>query len=310
MSADLPPGWPARPDVVVIPARDEEARVGRCVAAFAAQGVAALVVANGCADRTAEAARMAGAAVLETAAQEGGVGAARRAGMGLALERAPRVGMIATADADCRPGPGAMDVLRRALTRADAAFGRVVPDPEEFARLPRAVRAHGDLEDRRDALLAEIGAHAEPRAHDPMPRHGQAPGALMAFRPATYLAVGGFAPIRCAEDRDIARRLAQAGLRVAHPWDAVVIASCRLAGRAPGGMADTIAARVRADLGPETLRLARACDRLERLVAALRLDGRGALDRMGEAMAAPAPPRAAMLDGAGPDRAEARPEPA
>ena len=283
----IPSGWPATRDVVVIPARDEAACIAGCVEAFAAQGVAALVVANGCSDATADRAREAGAAVLSTPAHPGGVGAARRAGMAALLRAAPRPRMLLTADADCRPGPGAIDALRVALARADAAFGRVVPEPEGFARLPEAVRRHGDLEDLRDALLAEIGAHAEPRAHDPMPRHGQAPGALMAFRPDAYVAVGGFAAMRCSEDRDIARRLALAGLRVAHPWDAVILASCRTAGRAPGGMADTIAARVRADLAEETARLASECRRLGRLVDALRSGGPTVLGRMAAVMAAP-----------------------
>ena len=307
MTAHLPRGWPAMRDVVVVPARDEAACIADCVASFAAQGVSALVVANACTDATVARARAAGAAVLDLPALLGGVGEARRRGMALAQDRAPAPRMLLTADADCRPGAGAVAVLRRALVRADAAFGRVVPDPVGFARLPRAVRIHGRLEDLRDALLAEIGAFAEPRTHDPMPRHGQAPGALMAFRPDAYHAVGGFAPMRCSEDRDIARRLVLAGFRVAHPWDAVVIASCRLAGRAPGGMADTIAERVRTDLGTETLGLRRECLRLVRLVRALRRDGPVALTRMAEAMAQGRPARPVPPRRASADRREARP---
>ena len=264
----------------VLPARDEAARVGGAVAALRAQGAAVLVVADGCTDGTAEAARHAGAEVIETPATAGGVGAARQAGFDAALERWPGTDAILTSDADCRVAPGAIRVLRGALTRAEAAAGRVVPDPDEFARLPLHVRRHGDLEDLRDALLAEIGARAVPVPHDPPPRHGQAPGALLAFRPAAYRAVGGFAPMRCGEDRDIVRRMRVAGLRVAHPWDAVVHASCRLRGRAPGGMADTIAARARADLTVPTARLERQCIRLEALADALRIEGPAAADRL------------------------------
>ena len=266
--------------VAILPARDEEARVGGAVAALRAQGAAVLVVANGCADGTAEAARRAGAEVLEAPATPGGVGAARRAGFDAALQRWPAADAILTSDADCRVAPGTIQALRRALARADAAAGRVVPDPVEFARLPLHVRRHGDLEDLRDALLAEIGARAVPVPHDPAPRHGQAPGALLAFRPAAYRTVGGFAPMRCGEDRDIVRRMRVAGLRVAHPWDAVVHASCRLRGRAPGGMADTIAARVTADLAVPTARLDRQCARLEALAEALRIEGPTAADRL------------------------------
>ena len=280
MSLRAPGGWGAPGVLAVIPARDEAARIPAAIAALRAAGADVLVVANGCTDRTAAVAGSHGAAVLETGAAPGGVGAARRAGMAAARALAPRATVLLTSDADCRLAPGALPALLCAFGRADAAMGRVLPDPAEFARLPAAVRRHGDLEDLRDALLAEIGAFAEPRAHDPMPRHGQSPGALMAFRAAAYDAVGGFAPLPCSEDRDIARRLVLAGLRVAHPWKAVVFASCRLDGRAPGGMADTIAHRARADLTHETRRLEVQCRRLTRLVRALRAAGPSAMADM------------------------------
>ena len=282
MSLAAPQVWGASGVLAVIPARNEARRLPLALAALHAAGADVLVVANGCNDGTAGIALAEGAAVLETGDAPGGVGAARRAGMIAARDLAPHAGVLLTTDADCRLAPGALAALLRALDRADAAMGRVVPEPSEFARLPAAVRRHGNLEDLRDALLAEIGAFAEPRLHDPMPRHGQCPGALMAFRAAAYDMVGGFAPLTCSEDRDIARRLVLAGLRVAHPWDAVVNASCRLSGRAPGGMADTIAQRARADLTHETERLERQCTRLAALVHALRRDGPAALTHMAD----------------------------
>ncbi|UWQ19966.1 glycosyltransferase family 2 protein [Jannaschia sp. W003] len=273
----------------VVPARDEAERIGAAVAALRHEGARVLVVANACTDDTAEVARRGGAAVLETPALPGGVGEARAVGCAAALQRWPAASMLATSDADCRVAPGALAALARALILADAAAGRVVPDPLEFAALPDAVRRHGDLEDLRDALLAEIGARAVPVPHDPAPRHGQAPGALLAFRPAAYRAVGGFAPLRCSEDRDIVRRLCVAGLRVAHPWDAVVLASCRLEGRAPGGMADTIAHRAASDLAPETARLEVQCTRLARFAEALRAEGPRAAERLAALVADPVP---------------------
>lgn len=211
-------------------------RLPAALRSLAQHGVAALVVANECLDATAAAARAAGAAVLELPVLPGGVGAARRAGM----------------SAVRRIAPGAT-----ALLTTDAVFGRIVPEPDEFAHLPAPVRRHGNLEDLRDALMAEIGGRAAPQPWDPLPRHGQSPGALIAFRPDIYDAIGGFEPLPCREDRLIERRLVECGFRVARPWDAVVFAWCRLRGRAPDGMADTIADRTRADL-------ARATDRLER----------------------------------------------
>ena len=296
MRLRAPSGWGASGVLAVVPARNEERRLPTALAALHMAGADALVVANGCTDGTAGVAMTGGAAVLVTEAASGGVGAARRAGMAAARSLAPRAPILLTSDADCRIAPDALPALLRALERADAAMGRVVPEPAEFACLPAAVRRHGDLEDARDALLAEIGAFAEPRAHDPMPRHGQCPGALMAFHAAAYDAVDGFAALSCAEDRDIARRLVLAGLRVAHPWDAVVFASCRLDGRAAGGMADTIATRARADLSRETRRLEAQCEHLSRLARALRADGAGALGELPIHLRPDVPPRLAAAD--------------
>ena len=253
---------PATRTLAVIPARDEAARLPAALSALATQGVAVIVVANGCADATAAVGRALGATVIETPALAGGVGAARRLGMARALGQAPD--WVLTTDADCVLAPGCVDALARALGRADAAFGRVVPDPVEFAALPRTTRIHGALEDRHAALVALIAGHSAAQDWNPPPCHGQSPGALIALRPDAYRAAGGFAPVRRNEDRMMAAALAAAGLRVARPWHAVVQASCRLTGRAPGGMADTIAARVRADLAAETARLAQGCAHLER----------------------------------------------
>ena len=253
--------------LAVVPARDEAERLTGALDALRAQGVDAIVVANGCTDGTASVARRAGARVIETPALRGGVGEARRIGMATALQSRPR--WLMTTDADCHLAPGTVRVLERALAGAEAAFGRVEPEPGEFAALPAAVRRHGRLEDRHDALVAQIdGLHAA-APWNPAPCHGQSPGALMAFRPDAYEAAGGFAPLPSDEDRRIAATLARLGVRIARPWDAAVRASCRLTGRAPGGMADTIAARACADLSAETRRLARRCAVLERQLARL-----------------------------------------
>ena len=63
------------------------------------------------------------------------------------------------------------------------------------------------------------------------------------MRTSAYLEVGGFADIATGEDRDIVRRLKNAGFGVRHPGDVSVAASCRLDGRASGGMADALRAR-------------------------------------------------------------------
>ncbi|CAM4129625.1 glycosyltransferase family 2 protein [Palleronia rufa] len=240
--------------IAVVPARDEAARLPAALAALRRSGLAAIVVANGCTDATAEVARAHGATVIETPALPGGVGAARR--IGLAAAMAARPDWLMTTDADCVLAPGAAEAVALGLARADAVFGRVEPDPDEFAALPEAVRVHGALEDRRDALRAALAARRASLPWNPAPCHDQSPGALIAWRPGAYAATGGIAPMPCHEDRRMAAALVATGARVARPWDAVVHASCRLTGRAPGGMADTIAARTAMDLRAETAALA------------------------------------------------------
>ncbi|PZX16496.1 glycosyl transferase family 2 [Palleronia aestuarii] len=253
--------------IAVIPARDEARRLPAALAALHREGVTALVVANGCCDATASVARALGVEVIETPMLSGGVGEARAIGLSSALLRNPA--WVMTTDADCVLAPGTGAVLERALRDADAVFGRVEPDPGEFADLPPAVRHHGLLEDRRDVLSALIAGHVAACSWNPIPCHGQSPGALIAWRPDAYRSVGGIVPMPRNEDRRMAATLQDAGLRVARPWDAVVIASCRLRGRAPGGMAATIAERARSDLSLETVALGRECAALERRLAAL-----------------------------------------
>ena len=262
----------------VIPARQEAARIAGAVAALRSEGVTRiLVVANGCTDATAERAAAAGAAVIEVGCLENGVGEARALGCAEAMARWSGTSMLISTDADGRLCAGAVAALKRALERADAAMGRVVPDPAEHSRLPRHVIAHGELEARRDSLLAELCALCMPSPHDPVPRHLFRAGALMAFRPEAYRGVGGFRPMPCHEDKHIAARLSLAGYRLAHPWGAAVSVSCRTSGRAPEGMANTIAKRLGLDLYEQTQLLETQCRRLARLVRAMRDRGPDAL---------------------------------
>jgi hypothetical protein len=270
-----PPGWGSSSFVVVIPAKDEAARLGCALSGLARDGddPDVLVVANGCADATARVARSFGAlrvAVIETGPLPGGVGEARRIGMQAALEAAPRTDVLATTDADCVVAPGWTRVTRMALDRADVACGRIVPDADEFARLSDVVRRHGALEDALAALTATLHGLRHPAPHDPPPRHGQSPGASLAFRPEVSRRAGGFEPIPCHEDRRIVARIEAGGGRVARPWALAVVASCRLRGRAPGGMADTIARRAGAEsiLLDEIARMTRHAAALRDAIAA------------------------------------------
>lgn len=255
--------------IIVIPARDEAHRLPAALASCRISSLAAVVVANGCSDATAVLSRDAGAFVIETPALEGGVGEARLIGLAAALEQGAEV--LLTMDADCTLAPGSVAAVMRALDHADAVFGRVAPDAAEFARLPETVRRHGMSEDRRDGLRALIDSATAACPWNPFPAHAQSPGALIAWHASVYRSVGGIDPVPCHEDRRMAAALARHDFRIARPWDAVSIASCRLRGRAPGGMADTIAARARAGrrLIAETHALERECAALERRLSDL-----------------------------------------
>jgi glycosyltransferase involved in cell wall biosynthesis len=97
---------------VLVPAHDEERVVGRCVDAVLAEtvpgGIELLVVANGCSDGTAAAARRHGAEVLELAVAS--KAAALRAGDDR-LQSLPRIYL----DADIVLSPGAVAALVAAL---------------------------------------------------------------------------------------------------------------------------------------------------------------------------------------------------
>src|ERR1700745_580881 len=135
--------------VVVIPARDEEERIGACLRALARQTIAppaveTIVVLDACGDRTAEVvAAVSGAVGLPVTIVDGpgtGAGPAGKAGMDLACERlfaAGRpTGLISCTDADSRPAP---DWLERQLAHVAAgarAIARVIELDEDEARGP------------------------------------------------------------------------------------------------------------------------------------------------------------------------------
>jgi cellulose synthase/poly-beta-1,6-N-acetylglucosamine synthase-like glycosyltransferase len=105
-----------RPTVaVLVPAHDEEAGLPATLTALQSQldpGDRLLVVADNCTDRTAAAARACRAEVLERHdAARLGKGYALAAGVDALRAGPPDVVVIV--DADCRPGPGAIDQLAR-----------------------------------------------------------------------------------------------------------------------------------------------------------------------------------------------------
>jgi hypothetical protein len=275
---------------IAIPARDEAARLPNCLAALADQRdadnrplnpseTAVVVLANNCGDDTADVARsLAPALPFRLAVQEmvlppsrAHAGGARRAAMDAAAallgDDAPHNAAILSTDADGRAAPNWLAANLVALEAgADAVAGAIEPDPEEIARLPPALRRREARETRYAALLDEMAAVVDPDLHDPWPRHSAHSGASIALTLVAYRRVGGLPEVPVGEDRALFEALARVGMRVRHCPAARVTVSCRLDGRAAGGMADTMRRRLaETDSAPVDPLLEPALDALWRL---------------------------------------------
>ncbi|MCR8826686.1 glycosyltransferase [Pseudosulfitobacter koreensis] len=237
---------------IIIPARNEERRIGTCLRSLAPQlgcDTLVVVVANNCTDQTEAAARAAlpgpGLLVanLELRADQG-VGTARRMGCEMAIRAAPALRSLLTTDADCVVAPDWVARNRQHLNAFDAVCGAVDPMPEERDILRHIPAQDGWKEATYRALVLRFYDAIHPEPHNPLPHHGETPGASLAFGLGAYCAVGGFSDRRTGEDRDLVRRMRHNGMKVGHVADVRVAASCRLTGRAEGGMAQTIKGRL------------------------------------------------------------------
>jgi glucosyl-3-phosphoglycerate synthase len=223
--------------VVAVPARDEEALIGPCIAALAAQrGVArdayeVILVLDGCTDATRErAVQAAGDLRLHVIERPPlGVGAARRLGMDIACERllAARApdGLVATTDADSEVEPGWLAALLRAAAHGAQAIGGEV-----------VVEGLDDGVARRRAIRLAARLRALPGS-----AHPHFSGASIAVTAATYRRVGGLEPHAALEDEAFARALARAHVPIARIAGARVHTSPRPAGRAFRGLARDLA---------------------------------------------------------------------
>lgn len=186
-------------------------------------------------------------------------GWARRLAMDTATRWALPGAVLMTTDADARVAPDWVDANLAQLDRgAHLVCGRIVPDAAEAAMSPAGIAAPGAIEREYATLSVELDARLDPRPHDPWPHHGLASGASMAVRARDYRAVGRMPPLACSEDRAFAALVERHDLRVRHSDAPVVTVSRRLRGRAPGGMADAIAARIADPDSPADQRLAPA----------------------------------------------------
>src|SRR5829696_3869684 len=185
---------------VVIPARDEAARIGPCLAGLAGDPdvLEVVVVDDGSSDGTAAIAAAAGARVIAGARRADWVGKPWALQQGL---EAARGEIVVALDADTRPRPGLVGALAAALDDADLVTAG--------ARFATAGWVH-------PAMLATLVYRFGP-ADAPAPAARLvANGQVTAVRREALLAAGGYAAAagHLTDDVALARALARAGWRV------------------------------------------------------------------------------------------------
>ena len=219
---------------IVVPARNEEDRLPRCLTGLDAairqlasvepDGplVRVIVVVDGSRDNTYRIAReWPGVEVLRSDA--GRVGAARASGVRHLLASGSDAGIpvsgtwIACTDADSVvPVDWLQTQLLHARSGVELLLGTVRPDPRELAA--------GILAAYR---LRHLITDGHPHIH----------GANLGIRADTYLSVGSFQDVVSHEDVLLSRAVRSAGGRVLSTGDSPVLTSGRSSGRAPEGMA-------------------------------------------------------------------------
>lgn len=254
--------------VVAIPAKDEASRLLPCLQALAgqrdlrggpldAQAFGVLLLLNNCSDDSASVAgQLATELPYHLCIKQrllppncANAGFARRFAMdaaaGWLLATGREDGFLLTTDADTRVAPDWIARHEDAFEKdIDAVAGYVLEDPDEYQFLPPSLRRRSELEDSYTRLLTELESRLDPVPHDPWPRHSMAAGASLGLTLDWYRRVGGLPLLPVGEDRALVSRLLQTGARIRHCLETQVVTSCRLAGRATGGMAETMRARI------------------------------------------------------------------
>jgi GT2 family glycosyltransferase len=245
-----------RPVVVAIPVRNEVNRIESCLTAIAAQSKppdSAVLLFNNCDDGSElEAKRMSRhlpfsleMVSVQLASDQANAGTARRLAMRHASNIAGNHGALLTTDADAVVSDDwVYRNLAALVAGADAVCGRAVIDPVEALAIPAHLHADDQLESELLDLLDEIAFALDPEPHDPRPRHVQASGASLAVSNDMFRRVGGVPKVASGEDRALVHALRLKDARIRHDAAMEVVASGRLDGRAPGGMADTIRRRI------------------------------------------------------------------
>jgi len=225
---------------VVVPARDEQACIEPCIQRILQASatcrrratVWVVVVADSCHDCTVGRARHAlgrHGAVVECSVQS--AGAARRLGTDAALAHFkhsdPAWTWLANTDADTLVPA---DWLARQLDFADQQVTALAG----IVRID-AIPGYRPLFARRLFDCYEIALDGS---------HSHVHGANLGVRADAYLDAGGWSPLPLAEDHCLWRRVRSRGWRTRASASSVVVTSGRLQGRASGGFASTLCAKL------------------------------------------------------------------
>jgi glycosyltransferase involved in cell wall biosynthesis len=226
---------------IVVPAQNEEAGIEPCIQSIRRSCETAqlrdywiVIVADSCTDDTLPRARRAVEGVGEVLECDvKSAGSARRLGVDAALthfsDKDLRQIWLANTDADTVVS---RDWISVQLRLADAGIAAVA----------------GIVKLEEGGSLAAHELYRATYLTSPDGTHGHVHGANLALRADAYVDAGGWAHRALAEDHCLWDRLKHRGWRLSSPVSSVVVTSARLIGRARGGFADTLRARIDAQL--------------------------------------------------------------
>lgn len=186
---------------VVIPARNEAARIGACLQALRDTSARVLVIDDGSIDDTRRIAENLGAEVIEAGPLPSSwAGKAHALHVGLAAASTP---IVVTLDADTRPAPGFVETASAALAGSTLVSATARVD----------ARSAGERLVHPSMLTSLVYRLGRPGAPARRPHRTMANGQCMVLDRQRLLAAGGFEPVRgsLVEDLALARSLAARG---------------------------------------------------------------------------------------------------
>ncbi|KAF0676055.1 glycosyltransferase family 2 protein [Profundibacterium mesophilum] len=247
---------------IAIPATNEEDLIGaalRSIAVAARQcsgHVGVLVLANNCTDGTARlTARHGGEGaftlkVVETTLppERRDAGRARRMAMQAACQAWPDAGLLFTTDADSELSPMTLAAIERAARHGAAVIcGRIETSLPAAMLATPSIRRINEIEGQYRPLVHEMRHALDIRGalqlSGPCPHYIES-GACMGLTRDLHERLGGLPDIRAGEDRQLVREAERIGATVRYSTQALARVSPRIAGRAPGGMAEALRGRL------------------------------------------------------------------